>query len=107
MEDLEKEELEAGARASVLVRRGDLPTPPPDLMPVGGDNGEYQIKWLDPASDIHAKVEFKYPISFLPCRDFLFHDDPVGGELLTGALCKALGPGEPNQQDLLTFRRAD
>ena len=81
--------------------------PPPDLMPLGGNDGEYQIKWLDPASDFHAKVEFKYPITFLPCRDFLFHDDPVGGELLTGALCEALGPGEPNQQDLLTFRRVD
>jgi hypothetical protein len=81
--------------------------PPPDLMPLAGDGGDYQVKWLDPATDFHAKVEFKYPICFLPFRDFAFKEDPVGGELLVAALCEALGPGEPQQTDLLSYRRAD
>jgi hypothetical protein len=80
--------------------------PPADLMLLGGD-GDNQVKWLDGAADIHAKVEFKYPISFLPFQDFEFQSDPVGGELLTDSLCEALGPGEPEQRDLLMHRRAD
>jgi hypothetical protein len=80
--------------------------PPADLMPLGGDR-DNQVKWLDPAADLHAKVEFKYPISFLPFQDFGFQNDPVGGELLTDSLCEALGPGEPEQRDLLKHRRTD
>jgi uncharacterized protein YwqG len=78
--------------------------PPPNLMPLGGDDGEYQVKWLDPTSDFHSKVEFKYPISFHPFRDFPFQEDLVGGELLIESLCEALGPGEPFKKDLLIFR---
>jgi uncharacterized protein YwqG len=80
--------------------------PPADLMPLGGVRDK-QVKWLDPAADLHAKVEFKYPISFLPFQDFGFQSDPVGGELLTDSLCEALGPGEPEQRDLLMHRGAD
>jgi hypothetical protein len=76
-------------------------------MPLGGGGGDYQVKWLDTAADLHAKVEFKYPISFLPFRDFGFQNDPLGRELLTESLCEALGPGEPEQRDLLVHRRAD
>lgn len=78
--------------------------PPPDLMPLAGTNGDRQVKWLDPNQDIHSKVEFKYPITFRPFRDFYFREDAVGGELMVRELRKALGPGEPQQNDLLQFR---
>lgn len=78
--------------------------PPPDLMPLAGTDGDAQVKWLDPALDFHSKVEFKYPLSFRPFRDFLFSEDAVGGELMIEELCKALGPGEPKELDLLQFR---
>jgi uncharacterized protein YwqG len=81
--------------------------PPPDLMPLAGEGGDYQVKWLDAATDLHSKVEFKYPLSFLPFRDFAFKDDPVGGGLLIGSLCEVLGRGDPKEQDLLFHRRAD
>lgn len=80
--------------------------PPPNLMPLAGTDGDAQVRWLDPALDFHAKVEFKYPLSFLPFRDFYFREDAVGGELMIEELCKVLGPGEPEQRDLLRFRRA-
>jgi len=79
--------------------------PPPDLMPLAGTNGDYQVKWLDPNLDFHSKVEFKYPLSFRPFHDFYFLEDAVGGELMIKELCRALGPGEPPQSDLLKFRR--
>ncbi|UPK27585.1 DUF1963 domain-containing protein [Bradyrhizobium sp. 195] len=78
--------------------------PPPDLMPLAGTNGDRQVKWLNPDVDFHSKVEFKYPISFLPFRDFYFREDVVGGELMIKELCKALGPGGPQENDLLRFR---
>ncbi|MBR0699120.1 DUF1963 domain-containing protein [Bradyrhizobium diazoefficiens] len=78
--------------------------PPPNLMPLAGTNGDRQVRWLNPDLDLHSKVEFKYPISFLPFRDFYFHQDAVGGELMIKELCKALGPGEPPENDLLQFR---
>lgn len=78
--------------------------PPPDLMPLAGTNGEYQVKWLDPNLDFHSKVEFEYPVSFRLFRDFYFQEDSVGGELMVEELCKALGPGEPQEHDLLQFR---
>jgi hypothetical protein len=81
--------------------------PPTDLMPLAGNGGDSQVTWLDPATDFHSKVEFKYPVAFLPFRDFAFKDDPVGGELLVGALCEALGPGDPKETDLLLYRQAD
>lgn len=80
--------------------------PPPDLMPLAGADGDAQVKWLDPTIDFHSKVEFKYPLSFRLFRDFYFLEDAVGGELMIEELCKALGPGEPNERDLLQFRRA-
>ncbi|MGY4629021.1 hypothetical protein ACVWY3_006777 [Bradyrhizobium sp. USDA 4486] len=80
--------------------------PPPNLMPLGGTDGDRQVKWLDPTLDFHSKVEFKYPLSFRPFRDFYFHEDDVGGELMIEELCKALGPGEPEESDLLQFRTA-
>ena len=80
--------------------------PPPDLMPLAGTDGDAQVKWLDPTIDFHSKVEFKYPLSFRLFRDFYFLEDAVGGELMIEELCKALGPGEPNERDLLQFRRA-
>lgn len=73
-------------------------------MPLAGTNGDYQVKWLDPNLDFHSKVEFKYPLSFRPFRDFYFLEDAVGGELMIKELCRALGPGEPPQRDLLQFR---
>ena len=76
-------------------------------MPLAGADGDAQVRWLDPALDFHSKVEFKYPLSFLPFRDFFFHKDVVGGELMIEELCRVLGPGEPRQRDLLQFRRAD
>jgi uncharacterized protein YwqG len=81
--------------------------PPPDLMPLAGKGGGYQVQWLDPATDFHSKVEFKYPVYFLPFRDFGFQNDPVGGERLVESLCEALGPGVPKQNDLLMHRTAD
>ncbi|QIP07310.1 DUF1963 domain-containing protein [Bradyrhizobium symbiodeficiens] len=78
--------------------------PPPDLMPLAGNEGDRQVKWLDPNLDFHSKVEFKYPVSFRPFRDFYFREDAVGGELMIKELCKALGPGEPPESDLLQFR---
>ncbi|WP_298885937.1 DUF1963 domain-containing protein [uncultured Bradyrhizobium sp.] len=78
--------------------------PPPNLMPLAGNDGDAQVKWLDPALDFHSKVEFKYPLSFLPFRDFYFLKDAVGGELMIEELCRVLGPGEPQQHDLLEFR---
>ncbi|MCK1544947.1 DUF1963 domain-containing protein [Bradyrhizobium sp. 147] len=80
--------------------------PPPNLMPLAGTDGDYQVKWLDPNFDFHSKVEFKYPISFRLFRDFYFREDAVGGELMVEELCKALGPGEPPESDLLQFRGA-
>lgn len=80
--------------------------PPPNLMPLAGSDGDAQVKWLDPALDFHSKVEFKYPLSFQLIRDFYFHEDDVGGELMIEELCKALGPGEPKESDLLQFRTA-
>ena len=80
--------------------------PPADLMPLAGKDGDYQIKWLDPATDFYSKVEFKYPMSFVPFQDFGFKDDPVGGALLMESLCEALGPGERRQDDPLTHRTA-
>jgi hypothetical protein len=80
--------------------------PPPDLMPLAGTDGDAQVKWLDPALDFHSEVEFKYPLSFQVFRDFYFHEDAVGGELMIAELCKALGPGVPQQPDLLQFRIA-
>ena len=76
-------------------------------MPLAGEDGDYQVKWLDPATDFYSKVEFKYPITFLPFQDFGFKDDPAGGALLIESLCEALGPGEPRQDDLLMHRRPD
>lgn len=73
-------------------------------MPLAGTNGDYQVKWLDPNLDFHSKVEFKYPLSFGLFRDFYFWEDSVGGELMVEELCKALGPGEPHESDLLEFR---
>ncbi len=81
-------------------------SPPPDLMPLAGSGGDYQVKWLDPLTDFHSRVEFKYPISFLPFRDFAFKEDPVGGELLVKSLVEALGPGQPGERDLLKSRTA-
>lgn len=81
--------------------------PPQDLMVLGGEGGGYHVKWLDPARDVHAKVEFKYTLSFRPFRDFAFKEDPVGGELLARSLCEVLGPGDPKEPDLLANRRAD
>ncbi|TFV74663.1 DUF1963 domain-containing protein [Bradyrhizobium frederickii] len=81
--------------------------PPPDLMPLAGSDGDYQVRWLNPDVDFHSKVEFKYPVSFRQFRDFYFLEDAVGGELMIKELCKALGPGEPQQNDLLQFRRVD
>ncbi|GMO12264.1 DUF1963 domain-containing protein [Bradyrhizobium sp. TM233] len=78
--------------------------PPPDLMPLAGNEGDRQVKWLDPNLDFHSKVEFKYPVSFRPFRDFYFREDAVGGELMIKELCKALGPGERQENDLLQFR---
>ncbi|RXG92041.1 DUF1963 domain-containing protein [Bradyrhizobium zhanjiangense] len=80
--------------------------PPPDLMPLGGTDGDYQVKWLDSNLDFHSKIEFKYPVSFRLFRDFHFRDDAVGGELMVEELCRALGPGEPQEYDLLQFRSA-
>jgi hypothetical protein len=80
--------------------------PPPDLMVLAGGSG-YQVDWLDPGSDFHSKVEFKYPLSFLPFRDFEFGEDPVGRELLIRSLCQVLGPGNPEGKDLLAHRSAD
>lgn len=80
--------------------------PPPDLMPLAGMNGDAQVKWLDPTLDFHSRVEFKYPLSFQTFRDFYFREDRDGGELMVEELCKALGPGEPKQPDLLQFRGA-
>jgi hypothetical protein len=82
-------------------------TPPADLMPLAGTNGDAQIKWLDPVLDLHAKVEFKYPLSFRPFLDFDFRENVVGGELLIESLCRALGPGEPYATDLLEYRAAE
>jgi uncharacterized protein YwqG len=79
--------------------------PPPNLMPLAGTNGDAQVKWLDPTLDFHSRVEFKYPLSFRTFRDFYFSEDTDGGELMVEELCKALGPGEPNQPDLLQFRK--
>lgn len=78
--------------------------PPPNLMPLAGTHGDAQVKWLDPALDFHSKVEFKYPLSFRLFRDFYFHSDTVGGELMIKELCRALGPGQPPEDDLLQFR---
>jgi hypothetical protein len=78
--------------------------PPPSLMPLAGSDGDAQVKWLDPAFDFHSRVEFKYPVSFRIFRDFYFYEDAVGGELMVEELCKALGPGEPAQRDLLQWR---
>lgn len=78
--------------------------PPPNLMPLAGTDGDAQVKWLDPTLDFHSKVEFKYPLSFLPFRDLYFREDAVGGELMIEELCKVLGRGEPQQSDLLGFR---
>jgi uncharacterized protein YwqG len=80
--------------------------PPPNLMPLGGTDGDRQVKWLDPALDFHSKVEFKYPLSFRPFRDFYFFEDALGGELMIEELCRALGPGVPQEGDLLQFRSA-
>ncbi|WP_440642722.1 DUF1963 domain-containing protein [Bradyrhizobium sp. PUT101] len=80
--------------------------PPPDLMPLAGTDGDSQVRWLDPNLDFHSKVEFKYPVSFRPFRDFYFREDAVGGELMVKELCKALGPGEPQENDLFQFRAA-
>ncbi|EJN16247.1 hypothetical protein (DUF1963) [Bradyrhizobium sp. YR681] len=80
--------------------------PPPNLMPLAGTDGDAQVKWLDPALDFHSRVEFKYPLSFRPFRDFYFRDDAVGGELMIEELRRALGPGEPPESDLLQFRSA-
>jgi uncharacterized protein YwqG len=80
--------------------------PPSDLMPLAGTDGDAQVKWLDPALDFHSKIEFKYPLSFQVFRDFYFHEDAVGGELMIAELCKALGPGEPRGPDFLQFRMA-
>ncbi|QDP23541.1 DUF1963 domain-containing protein [Bradyrhizobium cosmicum] len=82
-------------------------TPPPDLMPLADPNGDAQVKWLDPVLDFHSKVEFKYPLSFRPFRDFDFHDDVVGGEVLIESLSRALGPGEPDTRDLLQYRTVE
>ena len=81
--------------------------PPPNLMPLAGSHGDYQVRWLDPNVDFHSKVEFKYPVSFRLYRDFYFLEDAVGGELMIKELCKALGPGEPQQNDLIQFRTVD
>jgi Domain of unknown function (DUF1963) len=78
--------------------------PPPDLMPLAGNGGDYQVKWLDPRSDFHSKVEFKYPISFLPFRDIPAQHGPAEGELRIEALCEVLGRGEPDEPDLLLNR---
>lgn len=80
--------------------------PPPDLMPLAGADGDAQVRWLDPNLDFHSKVEFKYPLSFRPFRDFDFQDDAIGGALMVEELCKALGPGEPKESDLLEYRKA-
>ena len=80
--------------------------PPSNLMPLAGTDGDAQVKWLDPALDFHSKVEFKYPLSFRLFRDFYFRDDAVGGERMIEELRKALGPGEPQDNDLLQFRGA-
>jgi Domain of unknown function (DUF1963) len=83
--------------------------PPPDLMPLAGTDGACQVKWLDPGTDLHSKVEFKYALSFLPFRDFPLPegDDPLRGELRVAALCEALGPGASERADLLVNRTAD
>ncbi|MDF0520459.1 DUF1963 domain-containing protein [Bradyrhizobium yuanmingense] len=80
--------------------------PPPNLMPLGGTDGESQVRWLDPVLDFHSKVEFKYPLSFLPFLDFYFLEDAVGGELMIEELCRTLGTGVQHESDLLQFRTA-
>lgn len=78
--------------------------PPPNLMPLAGTDGDSQVRWLDPAIDFHATVEFKYPLSFRPFRDFYFGADFSGGQVMVDELCRVLGPGEPQTADLLQFR---
>ncbi|MCG2638677.1 DUF1963 domain-containing protein [Bradyrhizobium sp. GCM10023182] len=81
-------------------------SPPPNLMPLAGTDGDAQVRWLDPALDFHSKVEFKYPLSFLPFRDVYSDQDAAGGEFMIEELCRVLGPGEPRAPDLLQSRRA-
>lgn len=79
---------------------------PPDLMPLAGAGGDYQVKWLEKGSDFQSCVEFKYPLSFLMFKDFGHPDDPDSAELLISSLCEVLGPGEPLNPTLRQYRSA-
>jgi uncharacterized protein YwqG len=81
--------------------------PPPDLMPLAGDGGDYQAEWLKKGDDLHACVEFKYPVVFLTFKDYGFKNDPIGEELLVKSLCKALGPGVPEDASLRLSKDAN
>jgi hypothetical protein len=81
--------------------------PPTDIMPLAGEGGDYQAKWLQKGTDLHACVEFKYPVSFITFKDYRFKSDSIGGELLVRSLCDALGPGVPQDTSLRLSRDAD
>jgi hypothetical protein len=63
-------------------------------MPLAGEGGEYQVKWLEKGTDFYASVEFKYPVTFAVFDDFLAYE-PDGSELRLQSLCGALAAGEP------------
>jgi Domain of unknown function (DUF1963) len=77
---------------------------PSDLMPLAGDGGDYQVKWLDKMADFHASVEFKYPLTFTVFDDFLA-DCPASNELLEESLRNALGGGEPEDAGVRSYER--
>jgi uncharacterized protein YwqG len=81
--------------------------PPPDLMPLAGEGGDYQAKWLKKETDLYSCVEFKYPVSFLPFNDYSCGEDSAGEKLLQKSLCDALGPSESNDAALRTYAEAD
>jgi hypothetical protein len=76
-------------------------------MPLAGEGGDYQAKWLQKVTDLHACVEFKYPVSFIAYKDYRFKNDTIGGDLLVRSLCDALGPGVPQDTSLRLVRDAD
>jgi hypothetical protein len=77
--------------------------PPADLMLLGGP-GSLSAGWLAAENGAHARVQFKYPVTFHAFKDYAFDKQEVAKTLKIASLCEILGDGEPRSSELWHHR---
>jgi uncharacterized protein YwqG len=80
--------------------------PPADLMMLGGP-GCYSNAWLAAENGLHARVQFKYPISFHTFKDYAFDNHEIAHALKIKSLCEILGTGEQRNPELWQSKSPD